>query len=68
MTAGRSIQNIFEGDSIPAIFIPQLIQLYKKGLFPFDRLIKFYDLENINQAVSDSENGTALKAVIVMPH
>jgi aryl-alcohol dehydrogenase len=68
MTAGRSIQSVFEGDSIPAIFIPQLIELYKKGLFPFDRLIKFYDLENINQAVSDSENGTTLKAVIRMPH
>lgn len=68
MTAGRSIHHVFEGDSIPAVFIPKLIELYKSGLFPFDKLIKFYDLDNINQAVSDSENGTTLKAVIVMPH
>jgi aryl-alcohol dehydrogenase len=68
MTAGRSIQYVFEGDSIPGILIPRLIELYKNGLFPFDRLIKFYDLDDINQAVSDSENGTTLKAVIMMPH
>lgn len=68
MTAGRSILSVFEGDSIPSVFIPKLIELYKNGLFPFDSLIKFYDLDDINQAVSDSENGTTLKAVIRMPH
>jgi aryl-alcohol dehydrogenase len=49
------------------VFIPRLIELYKNGLFPFDKLIKFYELENINQAVADSESGVTLKAVIRMP-
>ena len=66
-TMGRSIQYVVEGDSVPDIFIPQLIDLYKKGLFPFDKLIKFYNLDEINQAVEDSEKGVTLKAVIRMP-
>lgn len=64
---GRSIEYVIEGDSVPDIFIPQLINLYKKGLFPFDRLIKFYDFKDISQAIEDSENGSTLKAVLKMP-
>ncbi|HJV18796.1 MAG TPA: NAD(P)-dependent alcohol dehydrogenase [Sediminibacterium sp.] len=65
---GRSIEFVIEGDSVPDIFIPQLIDLYKKGIFPFDKLIKFYDLDEINQAVEDSEKGITLKAVLRMPN
>ena len=64
---GRSVEYVVEGDSVPSLFIPQLIELYKKGLFPFDKLIQFYELEDINQAIADSESGTTLKAVIRMP-
>lgn len=67
-TMGRSIQYVVEGDSVPDIFIPQLIDLHKQGLFPYDKLIKFYDLKDINQAVEDSEKGVTLKAIIRMPH
>lgn len=49
------------------IFIPQLISMCKQELFPFDRLIEFRDLVDINQAVADSEKGMALKAVVRMP-
>jgi aryl-alcohol dehydrogenase len=64
---GKSIQYVNEGDSVPDVLIPRLIELYKNGLFPFDRLIKFYELDAINQAVEDSESGATLKAVILMP-
>jgi aryl-alcohol dehydrogenase len=61
---GRTIKGIVEGDCIPEIFIPQLIKFYKQGRFPFDRLIKFYTLEQINEAAEDSEKGKTLKAVL----
>ena len=64
---GRTIRGIIEGDSIPDIFIPQLIELYLQGRFPFDRLIRFYHLEQINQAAADSEQGRTIKAVLRMP-
>jgi hypothetical protein len=68
LNAGRSVEYVFEGDSVPDVFIPKLIALFRNGMFPFDRLIKFYELDNINQAVADSESGATLKAVIRMPH
>ena len=64
---GRTIRGIIEGDSIPDIFIPQLIELYLQGRFPFDRLIRFYNLEQINQAAADSEQGRTIKPVLRMP-
>jgi aryl-alcohol dehydrogenase len=60
----RTIRGVVEGDCNPDIFIPQLIELYKQGRFPFDRLIKFYSLDQINEAAEDSEKGKTLKAVL----
>lgn len=61
---GRTVKGIIEGDSIPDLFIPRLIELYKQGRFPFDRLIKFYPLKEINQAVEDMEKGRVIKPVL----
>ena len=61
---GRILRGIIMGDSIPDVFIPQLIDLYKAGRFPFDRMITFYPMDRINQAAEDSEKGRALKAVL----
>jgi aryl-alcohol dehydrogenase len=61
---GRTIKGIVEGDSNPDIFIPQLLDLYTQGRFPFDCLITFYALDQINQAAEDSEKGKTLKAVL----
>jgi aryl-alcohol dehydrogenase len=64
MTAGRSVRGIVEGDSLPDTFIPTLIDLYRSGRFPFDRLVRYYAFEDINAAIADSEAGTAVKAVV----
>jgi aryl-alcohol dehydrogenase len=61
---GRSIRGIVEGDSIPEVFIPQLIDLYSQGRFPFDKILKMYTLDQINEAAADSEKGKVIKAVI----
>jgi len=63
---GRTVRGIIEGDSIPEIFVPRLIHLYTQGRFPFDRLIRKYQFEAINQAVQDSEQGQVFKPVLMM--
>lgn len=65
---GRSVQGIHQGDSKPDVFIPLLIDLYAQGRFPFDKLIRFYDLPDINDAIADMEHGKAIKPVIRMSH
>jgi aryl-alcohol dehydrogenase len=61
---GRTVRGIVQGDSVPDLFIPRLIALYKQGRFPFDRLLKTYKLDQINQAVEDLKKGTVIKAVL----
>lgn len=67
MLGGRTVRGIHQGDSVPDVFIPQLIDLYKQGRFPFDQLVSFYDLADINQALADMESGKAIKPVVRMP-
>lgn len=64
MQNAKSIRGVVEGDSVPDIFIPKLIDLHLAGRFPFDRLVKFYDFDQINEAAADSEKGVTLKPVI----
>jgi aryl-alcohol dehydrogenase len=64
MTTGKRIIGIIEGDSIPDLFIPVLVDLYMQGRFPFDKLVKFYTLDQINQAAEDSEKGITIKPII----
>ena len=61
---GRTVRGIIEGDSVPDVFIPQLIELWRQGRFPFDRLIDFYPLSEIDAAAHASEKGEVLKAVL----
>jgi aryl-alcohol dehydrogenase len=61
---GRKTLGIIQGDAVPQHFIPKLIDLYQAGRFPFDRLVKFYDFSEINQAMADSKNGDTIKPVL----
>ena len=64
MIPGKGIRGILEGESVPDIFVPQLIELNAQGRFPFEKLTRFYNLDQINQAAQDSEKGDRLKPII----
>jgi len=66
LLGGKTIRGIVEGDSTPKQFIPQLVKLYQQGRFPFDKLVKFYPFEQINQAAADSEKGITLKPIVMI--
>jgi aryl-alcohol dehydrogenase len=61
---GRTLRGIVQGDSIPQLFVPRLIDLYRAGAFPFDRLVRFYDFEDINLAVADTRSGVTVKPIL----
>ena len=63
---GRTLIGVTEGYSNSKIFIPQLLNYYKNGQFPFDKMITFYDFEQIDQAFADTKAGKVLKAVVKM--
>jgi aryl-alcohol dehydrogenase len=64
MSAGRKLIGIVEGEANPDVFIPMLIELHRQGRFPFDKLVRFYDFAQINEAIADSESGKAVKPIV----
>jgi len=61
----KDIRGNHQGSSIPELFIPQLIDLWRRGEFPFDRLLsRTYRLSEIDQAMVDMERGEVIKPII----
>ena len=61
---GQMVRGFLEGDSIPDIFIPRMVELFAQGRFPFDRLVRFYPFADINRAVDDQRAGRTIKAIL----
>jgi aryl-alcohol dehydrogenase len=60
--------SIMAGDhGVPDVFIPQLIDFWKRGLFPFEKLVQHYSFDQINQAVHDAHDGSAIKPIMRLP-
>lgn len=64
LTSGMSISMVCEGDAVPKDFIPRLVSLHEQGRFPFERLVKTYEFDDINEAFADSADGSTLKPII----
>jgi aryl-alcohol dehydrogenase len=62
---GRQASFLLEGNAVPQVFIPQLIELWRGGRFPFDRFTTTYPLEDINRAENDSVSGQTIKPVLI---
>lgn len=63
---GKTVVGIVEGDADPQAFIPYLVDELMAGRLPLDRLVSFYPLDAINDAVADSLSGRVVKPIIVM--
>src|SRR5436190_10279221 len=66
LSVGRGIKGIVEGHSVPQVFIPKLIALWRAGRLPVDRLVRAYDFDQINQAADDALAGDVVKPVLLM--
>ena len=64
---GAIVRGALHGDCDPALLIPRLVDLFMEGRFPIDRLSAFYDLDSINEGVSDSISGKTIKPIVRMP-
>ncbi len=61
---GRVIKGIVQGDSISKLFLPELINYYKQGKFPLDKLVKYYDFKDIEKAFEDTKSGVTIKPIL----
>lgn len=61
---GLSVRGIVQGDAVPQLFIPKLIQMYQSGRFPIDRLMQHYSLDDIDAAFAAAARGDVIKPVL----
>lgn len=61
---GRTLRGVVQGDAIPQVFIPKLVDFYRAGQFPFDKLVRYYDFKDINMAFDDTRTGTTIKPIL----
>lgn len=61
---GKSLRGSLEGDSDPREFLPRLVDWYRSGLFPMEKIVRTYPFESINDAVADAAAGAVVKPVL----
>jgi aryl-alcohol dehydrogenase len=66
LAGGRTVTGVSSGDSRPREFIPELVELFRQGRLPVDRLVRTYPFSSINEAFAASESGDVIKAVLLM--
>ncbi|KAF3386264.1 hypothetical protein F1880_001608 [Penicillium rolfsii] len=65
INAGRAILGCIEGDCVPQIAIPQMIKWYREGQFPINKLVKYFDATDYQQALKSLKEGTVIKPILV---
>jgi aryl-alcohol dehydrogenase len=64
LARGRVLTAIYEGDAVPQTEIPRLIELWRQGRFPLEKLVTSYPLAAINDAERDMAAARVLKPVL----
>lgn len=65
LTFGQTVRGIIEGDSDPDDFIPQLIDYWRAGKLPLEKLVRTFPFAEINQAIAAQHHGDCVKVVLV---
>jgi aryl-alcohol dehydrogenase len=62
---GIMIRGTHQGDSVPRIMIPSLIQMWRDGSFPFDQLLTQFKFEDLHKALDEMHAGKVIKPLLV---
>jgi aryl-alcohol dehydrogenase len=66
LSKGNRIQFIMGGSVVPRVFLPKMIEWYKAGRFPVDRLVKTFPFAEINEAFHAAHTGEVVKPILLM--
>ncbi|KAL4808181.1 chaperonin 10-like protein [Aspergillus unguis] len=64
INSGKAVVGCIEGDCTPSEAIPKLIKWYREGRFPIDKLIKYFEANDFQQALAELHDGSVVKAVL----
>ncbi len=61
---GRGLRGIIGGDAAPQVVIPMLLDFWRQGRFPMERLITAFEFDRIGEAFDAFHHGTVIKPVL----
>lgn len=64
---GKRVMGVLGGGGRTGQLIPALVDLFRQGRFPFDRLVRYYEMREIENALADSKSGEVVKPILRMP-
>jgi Zn-dependent alcohol dehydrogenase len=65
MNSGKQIIGCVQGDAVPQNYIREMIEWYKAGKLPIERIVNFYPVDKYHRAFQDMEDGKTIKPVLV---
>lgn len=65
MAKGLTIRGVIEGDSVPSVFIPRLMDLHRSGVLPVEKLVREFPFADIEEGVKAMASGEVVKPVLV---
>lgn len=64
MVAGKQWIGAIEGGAHPPDYVPKMIQWYREGKFPIDRLMKLMPADDFKQALHEMHTGETIKPIL----
>jgi aryl-alcohol dehydrogenase len=61
---GQTVRGIIEGDSDPDVFLPRLVELWRAGRLPLEKLVQVFPFAEINEAIAAQHRGDCVKVVL----
>lgn len=65
MVSGKQYFGAVQGHSRTKEYIPKMIQWWKEGIFPVEKLVKFFDFKDFENAVKVMGQGDVVKPIMV---
>lgn len=66
LVMGATARGSHQGDSVPRVMVPHLIQLWRAGRFPFDKLLTTFKFEELQRALDEMHEGRVIKPLLVL--
>lgn len=64
MESGKQFIGAIQGQCHPQEYLQRMISWYRRGIFPIDKLVKRYPVEDFEQALKDMGDGITIKPVL----
>ncbi|OQO14448.1 hypothetical protein B0A48_01325 [Cryoendolithus antarcticus] len=64
MMRGVTFSGAIEGQAYPPEFVPKMVQWYRDGKFPVDKLVKFMAVDKFEQALEEMHSGKTIKPIL----